>query len=79
MWMLREKWWLIGDVVADKDVEAHVEDVVAHWYRSRLLRRWSLVRIRHLSQWKKTLRTGRVIVYRYTVKISGSRKGNFYP
>ena len=36
-WLIAEMWWLFGDVVA-------------HWQRSRLLRQWSRVRIRHLSQ-----------------------------
>ena len=31
-----------------------IGDVVAHWKRSRLLRRWSRVRTRHLSQWKNS-------------------------
>ena len=36
--------------------------VLAYWQRSRLLRQWSRVRFRHLSQ-RITLRTGRVTVY----------------
>ena len=41
------KWWLIGDMWW-----LVFGDVVAHWLCSRLLRQWSRVRIRHLSQRK---------------------------
>ena len=47
-----------------------VGDAVVYWKRSRRLKHWSRVRIRHLSQWK-TLKTSSVPVY--TVKVSGQK------
>ena len=52
-----------------------ISDNFFPWQRSRRLRQWSRVRIRHLSQWN-TLRTSRVTVY--TVKSRG-REGDLPP